>query len=376
MNRVFIATLLYILGMFLIAMTSEELMSIQIRTMRTRWAILYFMVPILLFAGRDFDMKELFRRVFPYIIIIASYFVIDCFILNGWVFLPYGMQLADDLDIGSTFMHPLCNPFSFEFPRMDSRGLFLMALGVFPIVRYYKLAKWQWLLVILALLSSRTMTVIAGVAITYAVFKGHGKTLLKYSLLALLCVPMVYAIDKGTGGFMRVQSTIDQFATLGEGMDEDDMAEFASGRGAQILPKLEALYDMDREWLGFGFLHSEYTTKAKFIIDNDFYSDVAKSQEVVTAVEVAPIQTLLDMGYIGLVMQCSYFIGLYFLIRKLRYSKYYLSVLVCIFIFGISGYSGLNTPNGLILIGFALGCVLVENRRDGVDAEKGVQCVI
>lgn len=375
MNKVFIATLLYMLGMFLIALTSEELMSVQIRTMRARWGMLYFMVPVLLFAGRDFDIKEALRRLFPYLIIMSAYYAIDGFILNGWVMLPFGMQgIPEETMPESTFLHPLWQPLSFVFPRMDSHGLFLMSLGVFPLAHYYKLSRWQWVLIVLAFLASRTMTVTAGLVVTYVIFKGHGKKLLKYSLLGLLAVPLLYVVDKGTGGFMRVQSTIDQFATLGGDMDETDMANFASGRGAQVLPKLDVLYEQDREWLGFGFLHPEYTKKAKFIIFNELYVEGASRQEVVTEVEVAPIQTILDMGYIGFIMQLTYFFGLYFLIRKLRYSKYYLSVLVCIFIFGISGYSGLNTPNGLILLGFAMGCVLVANRRGNDDVEEGGLC--
>jgi hypothetical protein len=147
------------------------------------------------------------------------------------------------------------------------------------------------------------------------------------------------------------------------------MANFASGRGAQILPKFEALYDQNREWLGFGFLHPKYTKKAKFFINNDLYINAEKAQEVVTEVEVAPLQTVLDMGYIGLILQLSFYFGMYYAIRKLKYSGYYLSVLVCIFICSISGYSGLNTPDGLALIGFALGCVLLANKpgnKEGV----------
>lgn len=377
MNRVLIMTLLYFAGIFLIASTSEELMSVQIRTMRARWGIVYFMVPVLLFAGRSFDIKEMMRHIFPYLIIMAAFYALDGFVVNGWVFLPFGMIGSDDMQL-STFLHPLCHPFSFEFPRMYSQGLFVMALGIFPLVHYYKLSKWQWALVILAFLASRTMTVVAGFVITYAIFRGYGKKVLLYAALGVMALPLIYYVDRGTGGFMRVQSTIDQFLTLGEGIDEDDMANFASGRGAQVLPKLEALYDQDREWLGFGFLHPEYTKKAKFIIDNDLYIDSTKGQEVVTAVEVAPIQTVLDMGYIGFILQLTFYFGLYYLIRHMKYSKYYLSVLVCIFIFGISGYSGLNAPDGLILLGFSLGCVLLADKNGDcgtpADMKEGV-CV-
>ena len=373
MNRVFWACLCYIGAMFLIALTSEELMSVQIRTMRARWGMLYFIVPILVFAGRDFDLKEMMRRLFPYIIIMSIFYIIDGFILNGWVMLPYGMQ--GDQSIHSTFSNLVCTPFSFVFPRIFAEGLYIMALAVLPVALYYRLPLWQWIVMGVASLASRTVTVMAGLVATYVIFRGHGRKLLLYVVIGMMSIPVVYLIDKGTGGFMRVQSTIDQFLTLGEGMDEDDMANFASGRGAQVIPKLEALYDQDREWLGFGFLHPELTKKAKFIIDNDLYIDVEKAQEVVTEVEVAPVQTVLDMGYIGFAVQLLFFFGLYYMIRKLPYSKYYLSVLVCIFIFGVSGYSGLNTPGGLIMIGFALGCVLLADKQ-AQRKEGGQACTL
>jgi len=314
-------------------------------------------------------MKEMMRRIFPYVVIVSAYYVIDGFVLNGWVMLPFGMQ--GDRSLHSTYLHLVCTPLSMVFPRIFAQGLYLMGLVVFPLAYYYKIPLWQWVFVLLAFIASRTMTVVAALVVAYVIFRGHGRKLLLYLLISVVSLPAIYFIDKGTGGFIRVQSTIDQFIALSNGnLGEADLADFASGRGAQVLPKMEALYDQDREWLGFGFLHPELTKKAKFMIDNDLYLDVTEGEEVATAVEVGPVQTILDMGYIGLIVQLAFFSGLYLIVRPLRYSGYYLCVLICVFISGLSGYSGLNGTDGLILLGFALGCVLLAGKQQEKDDQE------
>ena len=113
---------------------------------------------------------------------------------------------------------------------------------------------------------------------------------------------------------------------------------------------------------GFGFLHDDLTTNDKYIIHNEFYSDQSAAEEVAALVEVTQVQTILDTGLVGFVIQHLFYIAIYFLIRKYKYSNWYLVTLVCISIFGIGGFAGLNLPHGLLLLGLALGCVLLANK--------------
>ena len=349
----------YALALVLIAKTSDETMAIQLRRLRGYLMIVYFYIPLMVFAGREFDIKYFFKRLMIFALIICWFYIIDGFILNGWVLLP---DASNQYEYSSTFTNLIWYPLQFTFPRKYPPGLYILALCLLPIMKYYKLSVKQWLVVILAFATTRTLSVIGGLLIAYVIFQGHFKLVAKYATIALIVVASLYFVDRSTGSFLRIQSTIDQFISLEAVQDEEDLAEFGSGRMAQIIPKMEVLYDLDREWLGLGFLHPELTTNPKYWIKNELYTDVTKSEEVATAVEVSAIQTILDVGYIGLILQTLFYVGIYYVIRRLKYAKYYLMVFVVISIFGIGGFAGVTTHHGLLLVGLSLAVVFLVNK--------------
>ncbi len=59
-----------------------------------------------------------------------------------------------------------------------------------------------------------------------------------------------------------------------------------------------------------------------------------------------------------------FFIWLYVVIRKLKYSKYYLSVMVFVFIVGLGGTMGWNQTTGLLLMGLTYAAVLLANKDE------------
>ncbi len=358
MKKITLAMLLYTLAIVLIAKTSEEAMSVQIRRMRSYLMFFYVFIPLMAFSGRDFDIQIFFRKIIAYTLIICAFYAIDGFILNGFILIPnsfVGEGLAP-----STFYAP----FFYPFPRKYPPGLFLMALCIIPVTRYYKLSVKQWLLVVSAFAAARTLSVIGGLLISYGIFQGQLKRMIKFGVLAVIGITAIYHIDASTGSFLRVQSTIDQFIALDVAEDEEDLAEFGTGRIAQTLPKMELLYDLHREWLGFGFLHPELTTNPKFWIHNELYVDVTQAEEVATGVEIAALQTILDIGYIGLIIQTVFFLYLYYVIRRFKYSMVYVSTLVVNLIFGVGGFAGLNHPHGLILVALSLAVVILSNKTE------------
>lgn len=361
LRKIMVAMLLYALALVLIAKTSDEAMSVQVRRMRTYLMIFYVFVPLLVFSGRSFDIRYFFKKLFPYTLVICCFYIIDGYILGGYVLLPNTHIWNSDAI--SSFNNLICAPLSGYFPRKYPPGLYLMSLCLFPVMKYYRLNWRYWVLILLAFSASRTLTVIGGLLIAYGIFQGHIKKMLKYSLFAVIAVSLVYFVDKSTGGFLRVQSTIDQFTSLEVAQDDEDLSEFASGRIGQTIPKFEVLYSLDREWLGFGFLHPELTKNPKYWIDNEFYSDISRSEEVVTGVEIAPLQVILDVGYIGLIIHLALFIYIYILIRRLRYSMFYLSTLVVNFIFGLGGFAGLHQPHGELLVALSLAAVFLANKN-------------
>ena len=356
LKKITLAMILYFIALILIACTSEETLMVQIRRMRNYMMIIYLFIPLLAFADKQFEIHEFFKKIFAYTLIICAFYALDGFVLNGYILIPNSFIAEGNLP--STFYSIQWR----EFPRKYPPGLYIMALCLIPLIKYYKLSWKQWILVLLALAATRTMSVIVGLLFAYGCFQGHFKKMLKYIVVAVISVILLYHVDVALGGFLRIQSTFDQFVSLDIAQDEEDLSEFGSGRIAQIIPKYEVLYDLDREWLGFGFLHPELTKNPKFMIYNEFYVDKTNSWEVVTGIEIAPLQTIADIGYIGLIIQIMFYVSLYYFVRHLKYSIYFLSVLVLNFLFGLGGFAGFNQNDGLLLCALALGAVLLANK--------------
>lgn len=378
MRKIIVAWVVYVAILFCFALMSEETMKIQFRRLMPYQAIIYFLVPMMVFAGRDFDIMTFFRRVMPYCLIMCLWYILDGMVFGGWIMLPHTFMPWDS---SSTFLHPIILGPSF-FPRKYPPGLYILTLALFPVVRYYKLSWKQWALIILAFVVCRTFSIIAGFLIVALFLQGHIKKLLKYGAIAIVTIGALYAIDtaisregdtegmNGSGTTLRIKSSVDQIIGIGNIQDEEDLAKLGTGRMAQAIPKLELLYELHREWIGFGFLDEDRTTMTKYIIYNPLYltSDVFKRDEVATGVEITVIQHILNIGYIGLCVVIAFYSYICFLVRHLRYRFYFYSVLLCFIIFGVAGFSGLIYAPGLLLIGLSLACILLDEKSRNTSA--------
>lgn len=359
-KKIFWSIIVYFAILVGFALMSQERMGIQVLMMRRYMYIVFLFIPLALFANRDFDILYFFKLLIGYLIIICVFYIIDCCVFCGWVLLP-GLPV-NGFPSWTKFYEPQWEPLMFSFPRKYPQGLYFLALAIYPVIRWIRLQPWQWLIIGVTGLLTRTMTFLAGLVATYVVFIGQGKKLLLYTVIAVITVSVLYYIDEETmDGNLRVASTVRQFAGLNF-EDEEDLAEFGTGRMAQIIPKWAVLDEQGRVMTGFGFLHPEKTTDPQFIINNPLYFDIANNEEVVTGVEVAPVQTILDIGVIGMTLQAIFYLFLYWLIRKQRYARMYLCTLMAIWMFGLGGFAGLNQPDGLLVLGMALGIILLQNR--------------
>ncbi len=363
--------LVYVLILYIISLFSWERFAIQLRTLRYYYSFVSFFIPLLVFAGRDFDIKEFFKHLMPFVFLMCAAYIIDGAILKGDLFAPSNYRWDGRV---STFYHPLISPLSMGLHRKYPYGLYIMFMAVFPVLRYYKLNLWQWALLIIAPLITLTFTFITALAMAGVLFQGSFKRILKIIGAALLVGVALYFIDgllpvtRSTDrdamqqSFLRVRSSVDQFLMLYEAVDDEDLAEFGSGRMAQALPKLDLISYYHREAIGLGFLHQELTKMDKLMIVNEYYIDYSNNEEVATGVEIIPIQIYINAGWIGLITHFLFFVGLYFVVRKLKYSSYYLCVLFCTAWVGLGGFASLAGYQGQQLVAFALAAVILANR--------------
>ena len=365
--KVLIAILCYIAALIILSMFSLETFSIQVSMMRRYLAIIYIIVPIALFSGKEFRMKVFFTKLMPYAMIICIFYIIDAVIFAGDILLP-NVKLSQE----STFYAPNISNFG-NIIRKYPLGLLFVAIILFPITRYYRLRWWQLLLFIFGLGVTQTFTVIIGYLAGFVLFQRSCKLIISYCFAGVLGLVLLYGIDsllpeknKESGAVestLRIKSSLDQFTILASATDDEDLAKFGSQRMAQIIPKVEVLLHENRELTGLGFLHPQKTTMTRYIIENEFYTDISENIEVSSVVEVTAVQVFLNIGIIGLILHIAFFIWLYFIIRHLPYSKYYLCLLVMLVCFGFGGFGGLIREYTLFILSLGYAAIILNSRE-------------
>lgn len=367
-RRVTLAMLAYFAVLFIIASTSVESMSVQFIRLRMYLIIVVFFVPLLVFANHEFQWRQFLDTLVVHALVICGFYVVDTMLIGGLVLLPgTGWGGAES----SIFNLYIAGPFS--MPRHYPPGLYWLIPCVVALnYKELRFSAPQWILIALAMYSSRTNSLLFALIVCWVFFRPRLKQVALYAVIGAVALFVGYHVDKATGGHMRLASNIEQFVSLEAAQDDEDLAEFGTGRMAQILPKWELLSDMHRLHVGFGFIHPEKTTNPIFQIRNEYYTDVSQADEVVTEVEVTQVQTILDCGYLGLLAQLAFFIGVYFIIRPMKHSRYYLCTITGAFVLGFGGFAGFNGLHGLCLIGTILGAVLCANKPLSVNSPRPV----
>lgn len=357
-KAVTVAMLAYFTVVVLIALTSAESLSIQFFRMRRYFMIIAYFIPLLVFVNRPFAWSKFRETLVIHVLVICGFYIVDTFIIGGYILLP---GLGGGGTVSSIFEPYLAGFMS--MPRHYPAGLYwLVPCVIWLNYRELRFSPIQWIVIALALFASRTNSLLFALVACWIFIRPEVKKIFVYAGIGAVALAAGYIIDNATGRHLRLADNFDQFTSLEAAQDDEDIAEFGSGRMAQILPKWELLQELDRMALGFGFLHPEKTTNPIFQIHNDLYTDESQADEVAIEVEVTQVQTIFHMGFVGLFCQTLFYVGIYFIIRRLRYSKDYLNVLLGASVLGIGGFAGLNGPHGLILIGIVLGSILLANK--------------
>lgn len=350
-----------------LAFFSDEKISIQILTWRRYLTFVFFIIPIVVFRRHEFKFMDFWNRLMPYVLLACIFYIVDAFIFCGNILMPGTASYAH-----STFYEPIAQPLSFNFFRKYPPGLFLMILLIYPAARFYKLKMWQWLLVALALLSSQTFSVVAAYFFTYILLRNGLRRLLLVILIGIVGLGLGYFVDgllpevrkdEVIESRLRIKSAVDQTLALLDVVDDEDLAKFASGRMAQVLPRIEILNDEGRQLTGLGFLHKEKNTVKRYEIVNEYYTDISENEEVIADVEVIPVQIYISVGLIGFIVHCLFLFILYWFIRKLNYSDYFLSVLFCCILAGLAGFCGLINIHGLGVAAMSYSAIILANRN-------------
>lgn len=366
---------IYAASLFVFAFMSEEKMSIQIRGIFNYLTIAYFTIPILIFSGERFDIQAFFRKLVPYCILMSIFYMIDAWILCGNILLPNIYIGSDTLQ--STFWDPYMRPFSMQFVRKWPRGMLFVSMIIYPVIRYYKIPTWMWLVIAGGLVSTRTFTVISGLIVTYFLFKWTGKQIFKGIFVIILSFPLLYYLDSKlpekrdidsytVQSTLRIKSSIDQLikiATIGESADEEDMAEVGSGRVGQIFPRFEYMAEKDREWIGIGFLDVNRSTSPKFLIFDEFSLNPWEAWVPATRIEITPLQTLLTIGILGFCILTAFYVMLCVIVRRLPYHKYFYSIIFLYAWYGLGDFGGFIQPESLLIIGLAFSVVILANKE-------------
>lgn len=367
-RRTVVIWAVYAAGCLLFAAKSLESLSGQMMMLMWYLSFLFFLIPLGMFAGMSFSMDDFFNRLYPYAVIYFIFYLLDGLILCGPVFLP---QLQPIIGV-----HPFWDPYMVPLGGFAARvyppGFYLPLMLIYPLVRRYKLRWWEMVLFLIALGITKTFSLISAVLLGFIICqKGFSKTS-KYIVLGAGLFMTVYAIDlsisdvsqlaTNEGSQLRIASTVNQFVLLDNAQDAEDLSEFGTGRMAQVIPKVEHLYDMGLEWTGFGFLHPSKTDNPLFMITNELYVDISQSEESVAAVEVIPVQVFLNIGYLGVIWHLLFLVGLILVIRKLPDAKYFWTLMVMFIWLGIAGFCGMVHVQGQMVVATAFAMVILQDK--------------
>lgn len=367
LNKLILAFALYWFALSLFAINGYTSYSAQFGDMLNHLVFCWFVVPLAVFAGREFDMREFFRRTFPFAITACVFYFIDGVVLGGLCLLPRDPFWSTPEF--PAFYDLRLHPFSFGFMRRWPPGLYLLILSLYPMMKYYRLRRWMWAAIVMALIVTRTFSVMLGFMVVAVILKENKRAMARTFLVLIGLIAALYFIDGALGEAgengsttLRVKSQIDQLTGISaiEG-DDEALADMATGRGAQILPSLELWAEKNREMFGFGFLSQDETPHTLYI-NSEYIEEEEKAERLVTDVESEPFVVLLQTGYVGLLVHYGFFVVLWFIVRRLRYSQYFLSVVIFFAISGLMAFSGLYRQEGLYLVGLSLATVVLADK--------------
>lgn len=369
-KRLTIAWGIYFAILLAFAFVSEEALRIQFPSLMGYASFIYIFVPLAVFANRRFSYDSFVRGAWPYAFILCVFYILDAYVLCGFVLIPRSHMWVGDTMFYDLYWAPLSGSFVRKYPP----GLYFLVLLVLPLAREYRLRWWQWAVLAVALLSTQTFTFISGVTGVFLVMQNGFRKVAMFVLLGLAGGVALYFID-GTMEYtdpnelekrtpLRIKSSVDQILDLTEAVDDEDIAEFGSGRLAQAIPKLELLYQLGLEWRGLGFLNRFETENPKFIIENEYYKDKEESIEVATNIEIVVLQIIVTIGYLGLIAHILFLAYSWWAVRKLRHAKYYLTVLLLFIWFGMAGFEGLIYFMGVQMAALACAVPLLQHRTE------------
>ncbi len=351
------------------AFISDETIGNQFRTILEYLAFCFFIIPMMAFSGKPFDMHRFWTRLFTIQLIICVFYILDAYVFRGWVLIP--QSWIDFKGTKSTWMHLLMRGPMGLIPRKYPPGLYPMALLIYPIARYYKMKWWQWVIVIVAIMSTKTFTFYTAILVGYFFSIGKVKTLIIYGTLGLAALVGLYFIDDSMGytgedesymqSKLRIASSINQLVAVGDAEDDEDVSSAGSGRAAQAISKFENIFEQEKTFFGFGFIPPD-TKNPKFLVYNEYIPDPTMRYTNCIEVEIAPIQLFLKLGFFGLVVHVLFLFGLCWLLREDRYRGYFYNVMLVIVWYGLGGFSGWLFKEGIYLGSLAFATVLLANK--------------
>ena len=371
-KKAVLAYLLFALSMFVFACLSEESMSIQLRLLMNYLVIGFFVVPLVLFSGREFNLEIFSRKLVPYILLMSVFYIIDACVLSGMVILPTAFSGVHEKI--SVFWDLYWRPFSLVIVRKWPVGMLLVSLIIYPTLKFYKLRPWMWILITIGLLFTRTFTVVAGLLLGYFLFQGNRRRIIRGAVILAVTFPLLYWVDGMipytqsrdqvmAQSALRIKSSVDQILALSDAANEDDLAEFASGRIGQAIPRFELMDEMDRNLIGLGFLDPGLTKNPKFIIYDEFSNNKWDRWQVATRIEISPLQVIITVGYIGFAILTGFYLFLCWIVRKMEYRNYFYSVMFLYGWYGLSDFGSYIHPECQMCIALVFSVVILANRH-------------
>lgn len=355
--------LIFCLVAIMLYNSDQELFSSQLLIARNYLGLFFALVPMTIFAKDKFDIERQFIVALPYCIVVMVFVVLQTLFFSHFILTPSYIVSSSHLSNPSfidllNFHLTLKFPWQSEYVRFYPNPCFILIF--FITARHFsklRISFRRYILFVFAIFLTLTRTLWMA---TIAVFSNKEKVKLSKIVLYLsLVVMLLYVgqnIEERYGLNLRIGDLVEQISGV-ESFDISTMASLGTGRVAQFIPGYLEMKDKGKFALGLGFIHPEYSQKRNYdpsLFGKEFF---------IGAVEITQLQSIVDVGLIGLLLIHLLIILPYFYLRTVtKYSVHIKEVLIYFFFLGLGGFGGYNSFYSLSIIGFYYGIVLLSIR--------------
>jgi len=305
---------------------------------------LFILLPFIIYNKKDYDFNRLLNRLVDYWDIFAILIILQSIIIRYPLFFTYLTDNKSGMD--ENIRH------SFIL-RVYPQAFFLIIFYLFSKgAEKHKLS--EIIINVLATLGSLTRSLWAGIIGSLIMGKKSGSKI-KFILFVFITFITIYILQIFYNTDFRILSFYYQFY---DAFALGDFNSLGTGRFEQAFYPILTFLSKGNIFWGVGFLSAEKST-GNWLFSYLFTGD----NHFITEIEVTPIAYFISGGIIGLANLFIFLFILWKIIKKYKYSHFFLQSLIFILIAQLGGFYSFQSSYTWGILGLIIAMILLDNQQ-------------